>query len=119
MSKHETLVKAQEILAERGLHRGTYIDPEGSGKVCSLGALYLAAGAEIRKDDHGRDYILTASLSNEEWTEFLNAQEALRDVVKYLTNDQHSSVHEFSDDSPEHQVVRLFNIAIADTTTEG
>jgi len=37
---------AAQILRERGLYREKFIDPDGSGQVCMLGAVGIAAGLD-------------------------------------------------------------------------
>lgn len=47
MDATEILERAADILAERGVHRGDFVDPHNGQAVCSLGAMNLAAGAEV------------------------------------------------------------------------
>lgn len=47
MSVKQTLTKARDILIERGVTRGGwFVDNEGCS-VCSMGAIWLAAGGEV------------------------------------------------------------------------
>jgi hypothetical protein len=46
----DLLRQAAEILRQRGLARGKFKDPNGSGSVCMLGACALAAGSDDPDD---------------------------------------------------------------------
>ncbi len=66
MSVKDTLVKAREILVERGVTReGGYVSQDGC-KVCALGAVQLALGGEIVIVDEHSARIVNAQGENPE-----------------------------------------------------
>lgn len=56
------LRKAADIIEERGLHKGSFVDraaaDEATCAPCTLGALLIAAGAEIRANANSGNFYL-------------------------------------------------------------
>lgn len=54
VSEAESLRSAQALLRDRGLHKESFLDPEGTGSVCAFGALILVVtgGRTVQSKGH-------------------------------------------------------------------
>lgn len=113
MSVKETLVKAREILIERGVNRdGHYVNQQNGCQVCALGAVRLASGGEIT----GASTVTGFHISAPYGDDYYDAQSALEDFVYANTDDfsDWDDVPSFNDFTKEDaEVIGLFDKVIA------
>jgi hypothetical protein len=61
-TERQALERAADILSERGLHKGNYVDPYTGVGVCMAGAIALATGAFVEHSGlRGKRYRLSAA----------------------------------------------------------
>lgn len=79
MSVQETLRKAAEIMSERGMTKGEYINQQG--EVCMSGAVHMACGSKVtvRTGTFEDELYLSSVVDEDEWFE---ANQALGKFVK-------------------------------------
>ena len=129
MTVKETLTKARDILAERGVNRnGWFVDPE-SCKVCAYGAVYLALGGKVTINEYtelefdpetGYDVPVTvkdSDIGGYDW----RAVEPVRKALNWALDDLglhtpawgHGIVTSYNDlTTSDDQVLALFDHAI-------